>query len=127
MNTWLEAALLTRQRFNIEKEVELDFPHLPPGCSIQLDRVAKQYVLDNIRYNLRNLSAQITERLQTFEADTGQRLTFGAFLNHHGYVKKNERLSHLDLHRMWYQHQHFQESWGCLLEDYCQGTYNGKK
>ena len=45
-------ALLPRHRFAIDKEVELDFPHLPAGCSIQLDRLSRQYVLENIRENL---------------------------------------------------------------------------
>ncbi len=33
-------ALLPRHRFSIDKEVDLDFPHLPAGCSIQLDRLS---------------------------------------------------------------------------------------
>ncbi|MFN7141908.1 MAG: DEAD/DEAH box helicase, partial [Limisphaerales bacterium] len=37
--------LLSRKRFNIEMEVEFNFPHLPPGCSIQLDKLAREYVL----------------------------------------------------------------------------------
>ncbi len=34
-------ALLSKRRFNIQREVELDFPHLPAGCNIQLDRIAR--------------------------------------------------------------------------------------
>ncbi|MSU70993.1 MAG: DUF3427 domain-containing protein [Opitutus sp.] len=78
-------ALLSKQRFNIEREVELDFPHLPPGCSIQMDRLAKEYVLANIRANLRNLRHQIIDRLETFESETGQRPTFASFIRHHDY------------------------------------------
>jgi superfamily II DNA or RNA helicase len=37
-------ALLPRHRFSIDHEVEMDFPHLPPGCSIQLDRISRKYV-----------------------------------------------------------------------------------
>lgn len=78
-------ALLPRHRFSIDREVELDFPHLPPGCSIQLDRISRRHVLENIRENLRNLRVQIPERLQTFESETGQQLTFGNFISHHDY------------------------------------------
>lgn len=78
-------ALLSKRRFNIEREVELDFPHLPAGCSIQMDRLAKDYVLANIRANLRNLRDQVIERLQTFESETGQRPTFANFIRHHEY------------------------------------------
>ncbi len=78
-------ALLPKHRFAIDREVELNFPHLPAGCSIQLDRIAREYVLTNIRENLRNLSVQIPERLQTFENDTKQPLTFGNFVRYHEY------------------------------------------
>jgi superfamily II DNA or RNA helicase len=41
-------ALLTKRRFNIESEVVSEFPHLPAGCSIQLDRISRGYVLDKV-------------------------------------------------------------------------------
>jgi superfamily II DNA or RNA helicase len=78
-------ALLPRYRFSIDKEVELDFPHLPAGCSIQLDRLSRQYVLENIRQNLGRLAVQVPDRLQTFTSETGQELTFGNFLRYHDY------------------------------------------
>jgi hypothetical protein len=59
--------------------------HLPAGCSIQLDKVSRKYVLDNIRTNLRNLATQVPERLQTFASETGQELTFGNFVRYHEY------------------------------------------
>ena len=78
-------ALLPKHRFAIDREVESNFPHLPPGCSIQLDRLARSYVLENIRNNLRNLAVQVPDRLQTFSAETGQELTFGNFVRYHDY------------------------------------------
>jgi len=78
-------ALLPKHRFAIDQEVELDFPHLPAGCSIQLDRLSRQYVLDNIKTNLRNLAVQMPDRLQTFTHETGQPLTFKNFVTHHDY------------------------------------------
>lgn len=78
-------ALLPRHRFSIDKEVELDFPHLPAGCSIQLDRLSREYVLDNIRENLGRLSVQVPERLQSFTSETEQDLTFGNFIRYHDY------------------------------------------
>jgi superfamily II DNA or RNA helicase/HKD family nuclease len=78
-------ALLSKRRFNIQREVELDFPHLPAGCSIQLDRVAREHVLANIRENLRNLADQVSDRLESFENEAGQRLTFGNFIRFHDY------------------------------------------
>jgi hypothetical protein len=78
-------ALMPRHRFSIDKEVELDFPHLPAGCSIQLDRLSRQYVLENIRENLGRLAVQVPDRLQTFTSETGQELTFGNFIRYHDY------------------------------------------
>lgn len=78
-------ALLPRHRFSIDKEVELDFPHLPAGCSIQLDRLSRQYVLENISENLGRLAVQVPDRLQTFTSETGQELTFGNFIRYHDY------------------------------------------
>lgn len=78
-------ALLSKRRFNILREVEMDFPHLPAGCIIQLDRVAREYVLANIRDNLRNLANQVPDRLESFEHEAGQPLTFGNFVRFHDY------------------------------------------
>jgi superfamily II DNA or RNA helicase len=77
--------LLARRRFNIQREVEMDFPHLPAGCSIQLDRIAREHVLANIRENLRNLADQVPDRLESFEHEAGQPLTFGNFIRFHDY------------------------------------------
>jgi superfamily II DNA or RNA helicase len=78
-------ALLAKRRFNIQREVEMDFPHLPAGCSIQLDRVAREHVLDNIRENLRNIAVQVPDRLESFEHESGLALTFGNFVRFHDY------------------------------------------
>ncbi len=77
--------LLAKRRFNIQREVEMDFPHLPAGCSIQLDRIAREHVLANIRANLRNLADQVPDRLESFEHEAGQPLTFGNFIRFHDY------------------------------------------
>jgi len=76
-------SLLPRHRYSIEREVEEGFPHVPPGCSIRLDRIARKHVLENIRENLKNLSVLIPERLETFEAETGKTPTFGNFITYY--------------------------------------------
>ena len=78
-------ALLSKQRFNIQREVENGIPHLPPGCSIQLDKVAREHVLANIRENLRNLANQVPDRIESFVNEAGQSLTFGNFVRFHDY------------------------------------------
>ena len=74
------AALLTRDRQRMDQEVENDFPHLPPGCNIQLERIAREHVLGNIRENLKNLGTLVTESLATFQQDHGCAPTFANFV-----------------------------------------------
>jgi superfamily II DNA or RNA helicase len=74
------AALLNRDRQRMDQEVENDFPHLPPGCSIQLERVARDTILNNIRESLRNFGTLVTESLATFRQDHGCDPTFGNFV-----------------------------------------------
>lgn len=73
-------ALLRHARRRIDREIERDFPNLPPGCSIQFERVAREHVLENIRHSLGNLNAFVPEAIRTFEAETGRPLTFGDFI-----------------------------------------------
>lgn len=74
------AALLSRDRLRMDREVEQDFPHLPPGCNIQLERVAREHVIGTIRESLRNFSTLVTESLATFETDHQAPATFGNFI-----------------------------------------------
>lgn len=60
--------------------MEADFPSLPPGCSIQLERVARERVLGKIRAVLSDLNRYIPETLRTWSEEVGQPLTFGRFL-----------------------------------------------
>ncbi|WP_221766014.1 DEAD/DEAH box helicase family protein [Halomonas nitroreducens] len=77
-------ALLSGQRQRLDREVEADFPSLPPGCSIQLERVARQRVLSKIRSVLNDLNHFIPEALRTWSLEVGKPLTFGRFLEETG-------------------------------------------
>lgn len=77
-------ALLRSTRRRIDREIECDFPNLPPGCSIQLERVAREYVLKNIAESLGNLNLFIPEAIRTFESETNLLLTFTNFINSTG-------------------------------------------
>ena len=46
------AALLGGSRKQIERSIEQGFPFLPSGCHMQLDAVAAQHVLENIRESI---------------------------------------------------------------------------
>ena len=73
-------ALLSGRRQRLDREVEADFPSLPPGCSIQLERVARERVLGKIRSVLAELNQFIPETLRTWSEEVGKPLTFGRFL-----------------------------------------------
>ena len=62
----------------------MDFPNLPPGCSIQLERVAREHILRNITESLGNLNHFIPEVIRTFTGETGLPLSFGDFINSTG-------------------------------------------
>jgi superfamily II DNA or RNA helicase len=74
------SALLMRQRQRIDREIENDFPNLPPGCNVQLERVARDRILAKIRDVLANLNNFIPEAIGAWEADSNQPLTFGNFV-----------------------------------------------
>jgi superfamily II DNA or RNA helicase len=74
------AALLSRKRQRIDREIENDFPNLPPGCSIQLERVARERVLAKIKDVLNNLKQFIPEVIQSWESEQSTPLTFGNFI-----------------------------------------------
>ncbi|AFL75925.1 DUF3427 domain-containing protein [Thiocystis violascens] len=73
-------ALLSNRRQRIDREIENDFPSLPPGCSIQLERVAREQVLNKIRAVLNHLNHFIPETIQTWHQEMREPLTFGRFI-----------------------------------------------
>ncbi|MDW7712495.1 MAG: DUF3427 domain-containing protein [Deferrisomatales bacterium] len=75
-------AILGGTRRDFSKQVEVEFPFLPPGCSLQLDRLAREVVLANVKDALRLGRAALMEDLRslgdvglaTFLAQTGVEL-----------------------------------------------------
>lgn len=75
------AALLSGRRYNIKKEIESGFPHVPAGCSIQLEAQAMEQVVANIQTAYSNLKNYVKETVATFEQDTGKPLTFSNYIH----------------------------------------------
>lgn len=75
------AALLMRHRQRLDREVESDFPNLPPGCNIQLERVARERVLAKVKAVLADLNHFIPETIKTWSQESDQPLTFGHFID----------------------------------------------
>lgn len=78
------SALLSRRRKRLDKEIENDFPHLPPGCSIQLERVAKERLLAKIKSSLNDLKNFIPETIKTWKNTSEKPLSFGNFIQETG-------------------------------------------
>jgi superfamily II DNA or RNA helicase/HKD family nuclease len=77
------SALLPNKRFNIQKEITEGFPHLPPGCVIQMERQAMEVILENIKSAYSSLSNYIPETIKAFFEETGLPLTFKNYINHY--------------------------------------------
>jgi superfamily II DNA or RNA helicase/HKD family nuclease len=57
-------AMTGRPSYAIERDVEADFPYLPAGCFIRLDRVSQQIVLENVRRAIRTRRDEMANDLR---------------------------------------------------------------
>lgn len=57
-------ALSGRAGYQIADDLEADFPFLPAGCHIHLDRVSRQVVLDNLRQAIRTRRSELAADLK---------------------------------------------------------------
>jgi superfamily II DNA or RNA helicase len=72
-------ALIGKTNTTIIKEVEYDFPHLPLGCSIVLEKKTKESILKNIAAATSLNKNKLIQRIQLFQHDTNLPLTIGNF------------------------------------------------
>ncbi|MBZ4417366.1 DUF3427 domain-containing protein [Myxococcus sp. RHSTA-1-4] len=63
-------AIVGGTRRQLEHELEHDFPRLPPGCAIRLDRIAQQHVLQNVRSAVLQARRMLVEELRGLPPDT---------------------------------------------------------
>jgi superfamily II DNA or RNA helicase len=77
-------ALIGKTSSSVQKEIESDFPHLPLGCSIVLEKKAKESILENIRKATSLNINQIIIKIRNFQHQTTLPLTLKNFidLNH---------------------------------------------
>jgi superfamily II DNA or RNA helicase/HKD family nuclease len=59
-------ALTGYTRRGLEREIQRDFPFLPSGCQIVMDKQAQTLVLDNIRAQVANRWSQMTSELRSY-------------------------------------------------------------
>ena len=72
-------ALIGKTLTSIQKELEADFPHPPLGCSIVLEKKARQYILDNIRNATQSNRKQLQNKILNFSHQTSLPLTLKNF------------------------------------------------
>jgi superfamily II DNA or RNA helicase len=85
-------ALLTDRDRQVIDEINEGFPYLPAGCSIQFEKQAQHYVLENIRQSLSQSKPRIVQNIANFTSDTGLLLNLVNFIEYH-------RLSLDDIYR----------------------------
>ena len=73
-------ALIGKTTTSVKKELEDDFPHLPLGCSIILEKQAKKSILDNITQATSHRRNQLIQKIQQFEHTTTLPLTLKNFI-----------------------------------------------
>jgi len=74
-------SLTIKPEKRIDRQIEGGFPWLPSGCLIQLDRIASERVLNNIRQALNLTRPRIVRDLQRCLSHYGRRPTLAEVLN----------------------------------------------
>ena len=73
--------LIGRTSMGVAEELEKDFPHLPLGCHITLEKKAKEYILENIKASIASFRKnRVVTWIQTYSSETNKPLTLSNFL-----------------------------------------------
>lgn len=72
-------ALIGKTNTPVKKEIEDNFPHLPLGCSIILEKKAKSVILDNIKKATNFNRNQIIQKIRAFKNESTLPLTLQNF------------------------------------------------
>ncbi|QDH78403.1 DUF3427 domain-containing protein [Echinicola soli] len=76
-------ALIGKSHSSIKNEIEDNFPHLPLGCSIVLEKKAKESILKNIQAAFNPSRKKLIEKIQLFEHQFTLELTLSNFIEVH--------------------------------------------
>jgi superfamily II DNA or RNA helicase len=77
-------ALLSDPSVSLEEQVEHGFTHLPAGCTIMMERVARQHVLENIRQSLGRTRATFVAAVRDLAGVLGRPPSLSEFLERTG-------------------------------------------
>jgi len=76
-------ALLSDPLLSVTEQVEQGFTHLPAGCTIQMERYARQHVLENIRQAIRHARPTLVREIADLAATLRRSPSLAEFLEHH--------------------------------------------
>lgn len=74
-------ALIGKTNSSTKDELEKNFPHLPLGCSIVLEKKAKEFILDNITKATQFNTKQLINKIINYKHQTVLPLTLSNFCN----------------------------------------------
>lgn len=72
-------ALVGKTNTSIQKEIEDDFPHLPLGCTIILEKKAKDIIIENIRRATSLNKQQLLNKIRNYKHQSALPLTLKNF------------------------------------------------
>lgn len=75
-------ALLHRSQKSVKDTIETEALSLPRGCHVKMEKVAKDYILNNIRNAIINKSTLVS-RIRSFDIETSRELTLMNFLEYY--------------------------------------------
>jgi superfamily II DNA or RNA helicase len=73
-------AMIGKTHIAIKDEIERDFPHLPLGCSIVLEKRAKEIIIQNIELASRVGLNKLIRKIREFNTSYTEQLTLSNFL-----------------------------------------------
>jgi superfamily II DNA or RNA helicase len=74
-------AMIGKTNTSVQKELKDDFPHLPLGCSIVLEKKAKELILANIKNATSFHKNHLIQKIKNFQHQTDLPLTLKNFIN----------------------------------------------
>lgn len=80
-------ALVGKTRNSMKEEINDDFPNLPAGCHIKLEKIAKERILKNIQSSTFNIN-KLRKMIQNYKYIFSNELTLKNFLDNYG-IDKN--------------------------------------
>jgi superfamily II DNA or RNA helicase len=78
-------AMIGKTHIAIKDEIERDFPHLPLGCSIVLEKRAKEIIIQNIELASRVGLNKLIRKIREFNTSYTEQLTLSNFLRLENY------------------------------------------